>query len=223
MEDAYLSINIEYKFSSNIGSRQVADCIKEYKAILYTGVYADNTLNEFVGEVDFKLIYLVQAMNEKLDIYELFDTYEYTFRHGQEFYDFNKGSFKSSLLKEFPDLEFICGNICIIETMGILPQYRGKRLGAKVFKDLVWNFGHICGLFILQPYPLQFEHLENNTHLLPKLELERFEKDEKKATSLLSKYYQSWGLKKIHGIKDLLFYSSLYQNSALDDIDMDDY
>lgn len=223
MEDDFLSFNIEYRFSSFIGEREVTDCIKEYVATLYSGEYADNTMNEYAGEIDFKIICLDQAEAEGLDIYKLFDTYEYTFRHGQKFYDINKGLFKKSILKEFPDLEFGSSKICIIETIGIIPEFRGKNIGAKVFKDLIWNFGEDCALFILQPYPLQFEISENNTHLLPKLKLEQFEKDKKKATASLSKYYQSWGFRKVTGIKDLLFYCSLYKNDAFDSIDMDDY
>jgi len=30
--------------------------------------------NEYAGEMDFKLIYLDQALNEEFNIYELFDT-----------------------------------------------------------------------------------------------------------------------------------------------------
>ena len=197
MEDDFLSFNIEYRFSSFIGSREVADCIKEYVATIYSGECADNTMNEYAGEIDFKIICLGQAEAEGLDIYELFDTYEYTFRHGQAFYDLNKGIFKKSILKEFPDLEFGCSKICIIETIGIIPEFRGKDMGAKVFKDLIWNFGDVCGLFILQPYPLQFEISENNGHLLQKLKLEQFEKDKNKATASLTNYYLSWGFKKI--------------------------
>ncbi len=223
MEDNFLSICIEYTFSSCIGSREASDCIKEYIAILHAAEYADNMVNEYAGEIDFKIVCLGQAEEEGFDIYEIFDTYEYTFRHGQEFYDFKKGDFKKAILSEFPDIDFDCRRICIIETMGIIPKFRGKNIGAKTFKDLVWNFGQDCGLFIIQPYPLQFEFPENNAHLLPKLNLEKFEKNKKKATESLSKYYQSWGFKKIKGVKDLLFYCPMYQNDTFDKIDMDDY
>jgi len=140
MEDDFLSISIEYKFSSHIGSRKASDCIKEYNAILYEGGFADNTHNKYVGEIDFKIIYLNQSEVEGIDIYEIFDTYEYTFRHRQNFYDFKKDTFKKPILNEFPDLEFEYGRICIIETIGILPKFRRKGIGAKAFKDLIWNF-----------------------------------------------------------------------------------
>jgi len=223
MEDDFLSFNIEYRFSSFISSREATDCIKEYRGIIYSGEYADNSRNKYAGEIHFKILFLGQAEAEGLDIYELFDTYEYTFRHGQAFYDLNKGIFKKSIIKEFPDLEFGCSKICIIETIGIIPEFRGKNIGTKVFKDLIWNFGEDCALFILQPYPLQFEFSENNAQLLLKLKLKQFEKDKKKATASLSKHYQSWGFKKIKGVKDLLFYCPLYKNDVFDEIDMDDY
>jgi hypothetical protein len=100
MEDDFLSFNIEYRFSSFIGSREATDCIKEYVGTIYSGECADNLMNEYAGEIDFKIICLAQAAEEEeVDIYELFDTYEYTFRHGQAFYDLNKGIFKKSILK----------------------------------------------------------------------------------------------------------------------------
>ena len=94
--------------------------------------------------------------------------------------------------------------------MGVIPKFRGVKLGAKMFKDMVWNFGRRCGLFVIQPFPLQFEHPENDTQLLSKLELDKFEKNEKNAKSSLSKYYQSWGFEKIKGIKDFLFFCPLH-------------
>ncbi|RBL89727.1 hypothetical protein [Chitinophaga flava] len=222
MEDDFLTINVEYKFSSGIHAPEASDCITEYKAVLYAGEYADNSFNEYAGEMDFKIISLGQAEAEGFNIYEMFDTYEYTFRHSQGFYDFGKRTFKKPVLKEFPDLEFDCSRLCIIETIGIIPKFRGKGIGAKVFKDLVWRFDN-CELFILQPYPLQFEHPKNKKALLPKLDLGKFEKNKKVATKSLSNYYQSWGFKKIKGMKELLFYCPMYRNEAFDNIDMDDY
>ncbi len=222
MEDDFLTLNIEYKFSSSIHSHEPSDCITDYKAVLYEGEYADNSFNEYAGEMNFKIISLGQAEVEGFNVYEMFDTYEYTFRHSQDFFDFEQGTFKKPVLKEFPDLEFGCNSICIIETIGILPKFRGRGIGPRVFKNIVWNFDN-CKLFILQPYPLQFEHSESEKALLPKLDLGKFQKNKKIATKSLSNYYQSWGFKTIKGIKDLLFYCSIYRNEVFDNIDMDDY
>lgn len=222
MEDNFISINIEYRFTSSVGMRYVDDCITEYSAVLYADDYDKDIRKEYAGELDFKVINLCQVEAKGFDIYELFDTDEYTFRHGQSFYNLFKNTFKKPVLNKFPDLEFECHKLCIIQTIGIIPNFRGKGIGAKVFKDLVWHFDD-CALFILQPYPLQFELPGLNRALSPKLALDKFEKDKKKATASLSKYYQSWGFQKIRGIKDLLFYCPLYRNEAFDNIDKNDF
>jgi len=221
-EDKFMSINIEYKFSSYIGNREASDCITEYTAVLYAGDYDDNSLNEYVGEICFKIINLSLAKDEGFDIYEMFDTYEYTFRHGQNFYNFKTGTFKKPILKEFPEIEIEFNRICIIESIGIVPKFRGKNMGAKAFKDLAWHFNH-CILFILQPFPLQFGNPQSNVEFLTKLDMSKFEKNEKKATTALSNYYQTWGFKKIKGVKDLMFYCPLYRNESFDNIDMEDF
>lgn len=218
MKDNFLYLHVVYSFSSGIGSRESSDCITEYKGVVYADVDDNGITNEYAGEIDFKIINLRQAEDQGFSIYELFDTYEYTFRHGQSFYDLFKNAFKKSVLNQFPELEFGCNNLCIIETIGIIPKYRGKGIGAGVFKDLVWHFDH-CELFILQPYPLQFEPDSGGRTLSHKLDLDKFEKNQKKAIDSLSRYYQSWGFKKIKGIKELLFYCTLCRNEAFDNID----
>lgn len=218
MKDNFLSLHVVYSFSSGIGSHEVSDCITEYKGVVYADDVDNGITNEYAGEIDFKIINLRQAVDQEFSIYELFDTYEYTFRHGQSFYDLFKNAFKKPVLNQFPELEFGCNNLGIIETIGIIPKYRGKGIGAGVFRDLVWRFDH-CELFILQPYPLQFEPARGGRTLSLKLDLDKFEKDQKKAIDSLSRYYQSWGFKKIKGIKELLFYCTLYPNEAFDNID----
>lgn len=216
-----LFLNIIYSSSSCLGRREAGDCITEYKGVVFADDNVNGINNEFAGEIHFKIINLNQAEAEGFDMYELFDTYEYTFRHSQDFYDFDKNSFRKPVINTFPDLEYGCSNVCLIETIGIMLKFRGKGIGAKVFKDLVWRFDH-CELFILQPYPLQFEHPDNRS-LSQKLNLKLFAKDKKKAVASLSNYYQSWGFKKIKGIKELLFYCSLYSNEPFDNIDMENY
>lgn len=222
MKNGFLYPYVSYSFSSGIGSREVSDCITKYKGIVYVDDDDSSTTNEYVGEISFKIINLRQAEEQGFSMYELFDTDEYTFRHSQSFYDLFKNTFKKPVLNKFPELEYSCTNICILETIGIIPKYRGKVIGARVFKDLVWRFGH-CELFILQPFPLQLEPSNPGGTLSLKLELDKFEKNPKKATDTLSKYYQSWGFEKIKGIKELLFYCTLYRNEAFDNLDLDNF
>jgi len=213
-----LSINIEYTFSSYLGDVDEGRYIKEVKAIVYNGECADNKENELIGEMDFKLLNLEQAKEDGFWIYQIFDYYEYTFRHGQSFYNFQKNDFRKELYSHYNDNLFN-ENICIIERMGLLPEYRGLGLGPRLFKDLVYHFKNHSALFMLQPYPLQFELVEKKGI---ELGLETFEKNKAKAFKKLRAYYESWGLEKIKGIKDLLFYNAEVINEKFDNISLED-
>ena len=121
MEDDFLIITIEYRFSSGLGSLEIVDCITAHTAVIHAEDYSEKSAHEYVGEIEFKVIYLGKAEEEGVDIFELFDTYEYTFRHAQNFYDFKMGTLKQPLLNEFPDIEIWCNRICIIKKIGIVP------------------------------------------------------------------------------------------------------
>ena len=57
MEDEFLTINVEYRFSSFLGTPDEESCIKDYNGKIYCGPYSDNTENEYIGEVNCKVIY----------------------------------------------------------------------------------------------------------------------------------------------------------------------
>lgn len=215
MEECLIEVN--YQFSSYIASRDESDCIQNIQAKIYC-IDEENHSSEFVGEIEFKIIHINKVEEYNFDIYTVFDEYEYTFRHAEEFYDFENNQFRDSLLKVFPDLEF-ASKICIIEKMLIKSQYRGNKLGARVFKDIVFNFDY-CELFILQPYPLQFDNSLNND-FKEKYNLNQLGQNEEKAIESLRKYYQSWGLKEIKGVKDLMFYSPFHRNDIFDNREME--
>ncbi|OJU28186.1 MAG: hypothetical protein BGN92_10065 [Sphingobacteriales bacterium 41-5] len=216
-----LNIQIEYHFSSGLGPREEYRYIKSVTALIFNGEYADNDFNDLIGKLRFKILYINNAKNDGFDIFQLFDTYEYTFRHGESFYDFREIDFKKALYKHYDGMLFN-ENFCIIETMTLLPQYRGMQLGPKLFKDIVYHFSGDCTLFMLQPYPLQFEVETEECEERKKIELNSFERNKNKAFKKLTAYYESWGLQKVKGIKDLLFYNTEVQNEKFDQINLED-
>ena len=53
-------------------------------------------------------------------------------------------------------------------------------------------------------------------------EFKEFEKNEKKAFSKLTSYFQKLGFEKIKGMNDLLFYCPFFVNKKLDEIDLNE-
>jgi len=86
MEEMF--INIEYTFSSSLGVDAEYKYIKVVKGKVFNGEFADNTENEFIGQIVFKILSLDEAKQDGFDIYQIFDNHEYTFRHGKSFYNF---------------------------------------------------------------------------------------------------------------------------------------
>lgn len=213
-----LFFTVDYSFSSSIGGSDEYRYIKEVKALVNCEEYDsdDNETNQCIGEVNFKVLNLSEAKSDGSNIWEVFDTYEYTLRHGQAFYDFEEVDFNKEFYRHYKDHFFMNENICLIETMSLLPAYRGMGIGFMIFKDVVHNFKGDCSTFILQPYPLQFDITFENEQKKEILELENFEKNEAKAMKKLIAHYKTWGLQKIKGIDDLLFYNAELVNKKFD-------
>jgi len=220
MEDDY-TIIFKYEFESGLGPMEYARYLREFKMNILA---RDEFSNEekLIGKVIFKVIYLDQAMNNEIDIMEVFDDEEYTFRHGQDFFDFETEEIKEDIQK-FYQYDIIGSNICILENIEIIPEFRGNNLAAKAIKDIIFHFSSACGLFVIQPYPLQFDLTHQGKDDWDKnLKLNEFPSDKEVAFKKLRKYYKSFGFDQIRGYKDLFFYNPTRNNEKLDAINLEE-
>ncbi|MBI9033985.1 MAG: hypothetical protein JEZ03_05915 [Bacteroidales bacterium] len=218
MEDYMFSIR--YEFDSGLGPMEGSRYIREFKV----GVYADNyeKPEKLIGKAAFKVVYIDEALDTGYSLYEIFDTYEYTFRHGQDFFDFETGQIKEDIQKYY-HYDIMPGNICLLERIEILPEFRGQKLAAKVTKDIIFHFRSGCSLFIIQAYPLQFEAGSNDKNdWRYQQELDRFPSNENEAFKQLINYYKSFGFEQIKGYNELLFYNPALRNKKMEAINLEE-
>jgi len=83
-----LSIEIEHTFKSAVGYLDAERYIKRVKTNIYNGEFVDNKENEFIGSVEITILLLGAAKANNYDVYEIFDTEEWTLTEGEAFYDF---------------------------------------------------------------------------------------------------------------------------------------
>lgn len=215
------SIEFQYTFSSGLGAydegRFVKDHFLQINLSDETGEVIEN-----IGSLRFVIIYMDRVFESPHSFYDVLDAHsEYLARHIFKVVNCDNGDLDDKILSHY-NYDIMGSNICFIENMQILPQYRCFQIGAKAIKDLLFHYASGCALFMLQPYPLQFETAESvqENHLL---ELEKFGKDENKALVKLKTYYQNIGFEEVKGIQDLLFYNPALQSNSLDSINLEDY
>jgi GNAT superfamily N-acetyltransferase len=198
------TITFKYHFSSGTGSMAGSRYNKEVTMEIFSED-EDGFPEKQIGKVKFHIIHVVEAYDEGYNLYEVFDDKEYTFRIGQEIFDFDETEANADILEFYDEVMFV-SNICILERIEILPDYRGNKYGAKAIKDIVFQFSASCALFVAEVFPLQFEADKlGDDEWKYKLALDNFETDEAKAFKRLDAYYQSMGFDKIKKYKNLVF------------------
>jgi len=216
----YNTIELQYSFSSALGPLEEGRFIKEHTLQINwldkNGEYIEN-----IGSIKFLMVYVDEIFNSHFLLFEILEGHsEYLARHIFKVIDLDSDNYQLNIQKHF-DFSILSPNICFITDVRISPAFRGNQIAAKAIKDLVFHYSSGCGIFIIQPYPLQFESkeksLSNN-----QLELEKLENNERKATSQLCNYYKSIGFEKVNGIKDLLFYNPAKKNEKFDQINIED-
>lgn len=218
MENHY--IDFEYSFRSGIGSLVEMRFVKEHQMRIVL-MKDDSSNNLEIGKMTFLMIHMDQLIESFHHHGQLLDAHsEYLARHIFKIFDGDKEEFNDIILDHYHgDLPRL--NICFIQKLQILPKYRGYQIGAKAIKDLVFHYAAGCGLFVVQPYPLQFETSEQ-IKANKALELEKYTDDEEMAGYKLVAYYQRMGFELIQGIDDLLFYNPALINDKMDKIDLEE-
>ena len=214
------SVVFNYRFQSGLGCYEHGRFVREVTSeIMLTDDYGEHL--EKIGQIDFLIIYIDQTYNSELSLYDILDAHsEYLARHIFKIIDYKTRGFTNKLLN-FYDFEILGSNVCLIQKITILPEYRGHKIGAKAIKDLIFHYSAGCGLFALQPFPLQFEAKVSGDEDLEQ-GLETFEKNQKKANAKLKSYYESIGLKEIKGIKELMFYNPALTNKNFNSLNLEE-
>jgi len=214
-------VSFKYQFNSGTGPWEESRFLRDIKMDIFSEDEYGNSLKQ-IGKVRFKIVYIDQAINTGYNLYDVFDTEEYTFRHAQEFFDFEMGEIKEDIQK-FYKYDCFSDNICILERIEILPEYRGKQIAAKAIKDIIFHFASGCALFIIQAYPLQFDKSNRRDKDWEKsLQLKDLPQHKKVAFKQLRDFYKSIGFDKISGYKELLFYNPLQKNERMDAINLEE-
>ena len=92
-------------------------------------------------------------------------------------------------------------NLLILDRLEILPEFRGNDYSRRIIDDGIKNFGSNAGLMALKAFPLQLEYHDENKlqdDWNKRMNIDRTDKDEKKAFTKLISYYRKLGFKKIN-------------------------
>lgn len=213
-------IYFDYSFRSSPVTNDMSDpdyFIKDIRVNIFqeADLDDDDTENLLIGKVRFKVIYVDQAMEAGAYLSDVFDCYEYSFRHGQEIIDFSTGAIRDDI-QEFFDYEILNSNICILEEISVLPEFRGHKVAAEVVRDIIFNYNSVCSLFVIQPFPMQFKNDNNERdEWIKQLCLDSFSKDKEMAFQRLRGYYtNNLGFHPIPGHENLLFYCTSFVNES---------
>lgn len=213
-----LCVSFEYSLSTG----RLSNYIQEINANIYADIFSDDMFCErkLIGKHSLKMILLDQALENGLDTLELFDSDSYVLRIGEMIFDFDFDCIKDDLANELTEYGFDNLNICIMERLNILPEYRGLGIGKLALKDAYHQFSRACGLFVMQPYPLQLElpRVHERDEFEMRMSYDQLDQDRHRAFKSLNKYYKSCGFITTKCCKDLMFLVPQNSNEKLDKI-----
>ena len=134
------------------------------------------------------LTYLFDASDSTLRIYEsLFDA---------------SGDLKESVVQRIGE-DADLTRFMILDRIEILPDYRGRALGAKVVLHLMERFAGDRGVVVVEPFPIQAESAPEaapfGSAWREMMGLDSLQPDEKKASASLRKFYSKVGFVPLPG------------------------
>lgn len=219
-----LFFNFKYSFTSETGDVEGFRYIQNVFVEIYASdMEADDDEEVLIGKANLKLMLINQAIGDDFDMEELFDTDPELFFIGDQVFDLETNEFMANIQDRYLECT-LNNNICILDRLVLIPEYRGYKISKKIIKDIVFHFKTACGLFVIQPFPLQFEgdNCLGEDPWEDKAWYQDLEKDKSKATKKLTAYCESLGFEPIKGCKNLLFYCPFFVNDKLDSIDMNE-
>lgn len=224
MNESFGFIRTEYSFTSGSGELESARFINEYTIRIFLDqtrergeqIHQESTE---IGRASISLFLLELAYNQNEATFDVFD-------HCREYVNLYEDLYTDDdeliePIRKIADIDN--GNLLYIRRLDLLPEWRGRGIGRKVLKDIIWRFGGCCGLVIVYAYPIQFaEGITRETDLwTQQLLLSELPQDEVEAHQKLYTFYQSVGFRRVPK-RDIHFMSMSLANPVLNQIPLDE-
>jgi len=207
---------IDFNLFFPINDNSPSDFISTYVgSILQINPEDENEIQ--IGKIVLKFIHIGEALNQKKNIHEIFDSEEYVVRIGNRIFDFDENDFNEDI-QDYYNLTFNNLDLCIIQRIEILEEYRSKKIGEMVLKNVSLKFASSCGLFVVQTFPIQFEsqkYILKESPWQKGMSLNTLDKDFEKSFYKLKAFYQNIGFNHIDGYDDLMFLNPAMINNKI--------
>jgi GNAT superfamily N-acetyltransferase len=190
----------------NEGTCQLHDDDPSYYAYSTHGsIVAVDERDEKTTVGRFKLYYIdvCAAINARASVFDVFDSRASTLDYFGAIFDYGTLNFSERLLRLFePDFRGSWGNILILDRLEILPEFRHQNVGLLIMRRLIERFGAGAAVVAIKPFPLQCEYRRKgdvDDEWTRGLQLTDFDKDNRRATAKLKRYYAKLGFKAMKG------------------------
>lgn len=189
---------IDYTFSSFLNNGSIAeeptDFVNEVSLNLYH-VNEEKGSDQLIGKGYFSLLHLNRALDHDYPLYDVFDATAPILDMAEIMFNLKEEDNYWAKLDEFYKFDMLTSyDVCFIEQIELLPEYRGKGLGKWVIKNILERFYGSCGLVVLHAFPLQHDDSNNySSEWVEKMKLKELESDLEKAQYKLFHYCQQMG------------------------------
>ncbi|WP_288253747.1 hypothetical protein [uncultured Hydrogenophaga sp.] len=156
---------------------------------------------ERVGRFRVFVIDVESAVNDEESVFDIFDSYSETMGYWSLYQDGLE--FRPKVVKVLPGGERWRPNMLILDRMEVVPKYRGKGIGLCALNCLQRRYSIGCGIIAMKPFPLQFEGGLPEENAAKEdfiaMGLGAFDRDFKRATAKLRRYYGRLGFVRVPG------------------------
>jgi GNAT superfamily N-acetyltransferase len=114
--------------------------------------------NQKIGRGYISLIHFSLAMDEGYPLEYVMDASDSILKMSEELFDMGEEvDYMDKITEYYDGLLPVNFDVCFIERLELLPDYRGKGLGRWVIKNILERFYGSCGLVVAHAFPVQHE------------------------------------------------------------------
>lgn len=189
---------LDYTFSSFLNDGSIAeepsDFVNNFTLQIYQ-VKEEEGPDQLIGKGCISLLHLNRALDHDFPLLDVFDESASIMEMAEVIFNLENEDDYWTKLDEFFNYDLLTSyDICFIERVELLPEFRGKGIGKWVVKNIIERFYGSCGLVVLKAFPLQHEDEKRYpSEWIAKMKLDELESDLEKAQYKLFHYYQQMG------------------------------